>query len=300
MSSTMPRLLDRFAPPGEWDGSGLHALRSLLIVHALLRTWFWTLPFDNWSLGQGQAAIVLGMRLVLVAAAIASLWPPVTRLAVCTAAGVVALQIVLSFLIVDDHIYLELFCLVLLAVFDPRDDREGPLLRGTLCWMAVIVLFHSGMQKVLHGYYFFGEFPLIAVAQKDPFGQLFAWMLPASEVARLRDLKLSLPDAGPFRTSSALVLVASNAVWTLEIVLAVLIVPARTRVLGAAIAIVAGLIMGVVAQQPMYALLMAQLFLLCIPGQWNRRLAPALGLAYVAVFVAAAIAPDLVVRGGHL
>lgn len=286
----MPRLLDLFAPPGRpWDATGLRAFRSLVLLHAAVRTFFWYVPPDSLLAGAyvTPATVVL-MRLGLVVAVVASLWRRAARAAVGAAAAAVLVQVSLSFPAVKDPLYLELFCLLSLTLLDVESDSDGPLLRSALCWMAVLVLFHSGLQKVLHGYYFFAELPLAAVADGQSFGELFGWMLPAGEMARLRGLNLSLPDAGPFRSDMALLLIVSNAIWALEIGLAVLVAVPRTRRFGALAAGVLVLVVHVVGGQPLYALLMTQLLLLCIPGQWSRRLAWVVAAAYLAVFLAAA------------
>ncbi len=299
----MPSLLDHFAPPpGNWDASGLRVLRSLLIFHAAVRSYFWMLPdAGDYSSANVVIAIVLSMRIGLVVAVIFSLWRRLGRAAAAAAAVVVLVQVVLSFPDVADHVYLELFCLVVVACLDLENDRDGRLLRSTLCWMVVIVLFYSGLQKVLHGYYFFAELPLTLVAEKHPFGELFAWFLPRGETRRLQQLNLLVQDAGPLRATSTLVLVVANAVWAAAIALAILVLLPPTRRFGALAAIGLVFLVHGFARQPMYALLMAQLLLLCIPGEWNRRLAPLLAVAYIGVFLAGAIfAPDLVLRGLQL
>jgi hypothetical protein len=296
-------LLDRFAPPpGNWDASGLRVLRSLLIAHAAVRTYFWLVPdAGDYPSANVVIAIVLTLRGGLVAAAIVSLWRRLGRAAAAAAALLVFVQVALSFPNVADHVYLELVCLVLVACFDVENDNDGRLLRSALCWMAVIVLFYSGFQKVLHGYYFFAELPLTLVAQKDPFGDLFAWFLPRGETRRLQQLNLMMQDAGPLRATSAVVLVLANAIWAAAIALAILVVSTPLRRFGAVGAIGLVLLVHGFARQPMHALLMTQLLLLCIPGQWNKRLAPLLIVAYVGVFLAATVfAPDYVPRGRQL
>lgn len=297
----MARLFDLFAPQERpWEAAGLKAFRSLLLLHAFVRTSAW-LPS---LLGDRNAgvAIVLGARSLLVIAAIASLWPRRGRQAVALGAFVVLAEVILSFPEIGDHVYLELFGLTLFVLLDPESTDDGPLLRSTLCWMGVIVLFHSGLQKLSYGYYFFAEFPLAAIAANDPVGQLFAWLVPAGEVARLRGLNLLLPDAGPFRTDSVPLIILSNAVWALEIELAVMMAVPGTRRFAAIAAIMSVAVVQFVGHQPMYALLLIQFFLLCIPGQWNRRLAFVLAAAYVVVFLTqAGVLPDeLLVREQRL
>lgn len=285
----MPLVPDPFATSGRWDASGLRALRSLLILHAGVRTLYWLAPTSSWIPGMLSIAMVATMRPGFIALVILSFWPRFGRRVAVIAAAAVFAQVAVSFPTVSDHVYLELFCLGLLALFDADDERDGPILRSTLCWMAVIVLFYGGLQKLLHGYYFYGELPLLAVAEKEAFGRLFTWALPAAEVDRLRGLNLSMPDAGPLRSDSDLLLMLSNAIWAAGIVLSAFIVFARSRPVGVVVAVVALLTFGGVARQPLFALLMAQLLVLCVPGEWNRRLTLPFAAVYVAVVAAAIV-----------
>lgn len=280
----MSRLLDLFAPQGRWDASGLETFRSLLLLHALVRTLDWVPQ----SMPGGLAGpwIILGMRILLVVTTIASVRPRLGRAAAALGALIVFAQVLFGFPEIEDQVYLELCGLALCALFDASNAGDGPLLRSALCWMGALVLFHSGFQKVLHGYYFFAEFPAYAIAAKDPIGGLFGWLVSTEEVGRLQGLNLFLPEAGPFLTDSTSLVFLSNAVWVLEIELAVMMMFRLTRNFAAVAAIAMVVVIQLVGHQPLYALLLAQFFLLCIPGEWHRRLALVFGTAYAAVALA--------------
>jgi hypothetical protein len=299
----MSRVLDCFSPaPLRWDAAGLVALRALIVLHAAVRSWAWVLPQDASVGGEWRPWIVLGVRLLLTSALVAALRRRLARFAVGAAAVAVLVQVVLSFPTVGDHVYLELAVLFLFAIFDARHEDDGQLLRSLLCWMGVIVLFHSGLQKLLHGYYFVGALPLWAVAAGDPFGRLFAWALSGAEVSRLIGLNLSVPEAGPFLADGAALLTLANAVWAAELILVGLIVAPSTRRAGVISAVLFLSAVYGIAREPMFALLLVQLLLLCVPGQWNRRLAPCFLALYAAILLCAAgVFPgDLVLREGRL
>jgi len=128
--------------------------------------------------------------------------------------------------------------------------------------------------------------PAFAIAAKDPIGGLFGWLVSTPEVQRLQGLNLFLPESGPFLTDSTSLIFLSNAVWVLEIELAALMMFRLTRSFAAVVAILTVVVIHVVGHQPLYGLLLAQFFLLCIPGQWHRRLALLFGAAYAAVALA--------------
>ena len=75
--------------------------------------------------------------------------------------------------------------------------------RKNLDWLGVIVLFYSGLQKLLYGTYFRGQFLAFTVAQIDTFRKAMGFLLPAGELARLRSLS-PLDPASAYRTSAPL------------------------------------------------------------------------------------------------
>jgi hypothetical protein len=97
-------------------------------------------------------------------------------------------------------------------------------------------------------------------------------------------------------------ILVSNGLWAMAIELGVMMLFRRTRRFAAIGAILAVVFIQLIGRQPMYALLLAQLFLLCIPGQWNRRLAWFFVAAYAAVLLAllGVFPDDLVLRGKRL
>jgi hypothetical protein len=91
----------------------------------------------------------------------------------------------------------------------------------------VVVLVSSGLQKLVNGYWFRGQF-LAWSLWRDSFRLALAPLLPADELARLVALGAS-PGEGPYFLRSPFMLGASNAVWFGEIALGLLLVPRVTR-----------------------------------------------------------------------
>jgi hypothetical protein len=292
-------LLDVFAPSGRrWDPSGLTAFRFLLLVHAAVRLWG-RVAFEPVVDGPPLAVVLAAVATV---AAAASLVAGQARRAAGVMTTVTLLEVITNLPDTPNHVYLELYCLGLFAVLDTDSKAEGPLLRSALCWMAILVLFHSGLQKVIYGYYFRGDFLLTVIAGRERFAWPFVWLLPAGEVERLRQFEAFLTGAGPFRSDSILLLVVSNGVWVAEIVLPVLIVVGRSRAMavGLAIALVVGF--QVLAREFVFALLFAQLLLVALPGEWNRRTVPLFLIAYAILIlgILGILPSDLVTREGQM
>ncbi len=145
-------------------------------------------------------------------------------------AGLAVLQvwwIAAYFPLTGNHRYLECFLCGLCATLAlDRDDERLWLLRSVR-WVTVVVLFFSGLQKLLHGYWFRGQFLAWSI-WRDNFRVALEPLLPAGEASRLLELG-SAAGSGPYLISSPTVLLLSNAVWSAEILLAVLLVPRRTR-----------------------------------------------------------------------
>ena len=129
-----------------------------------------------------------------------------------------------------NHHYLELGVLALGAVFDDRRRGEAQLLLQSCRWLVVIVLFWAGLQKILHGYYFGGEFLSYAITQEARFAQIFGVLLPNDELLRLQSYGQPAPlGAGPYRVEAWPLLLVSNATYSMEILVAIGLLVRRVR-----------------------------------------------------------------------
>jgi len=155
-------------------------------------------------------------------------------------------------------------------VADRRSRPDRALALQGLRWLAAIVLFHTGLQKLLYGHYFHGDFLAFMVGTQERFARLFQFLLPAAEVARLQAIDPWQTGAGPYRTGVAPFVVASNAVVLAELVIPALLIAPRTRLWGAAgaMALMAGIQLG--ALELGFAVLFLNLLLLSAPQRWAR------------------------------
>jgi hypothetical protein len=187
-------------------------------------------------------------------------------------------QAALSVPSTDNHFFLELYAVGLLCLAGERDDDAWLL--GSLRWLAAIVLFQTGLQKVLYGQYFSGQLLAFLIGQGDRFALPFEWLVSAQEVARLQGYDPLRTGAGPYRVDSLLFVALSNGVWIAELALAPLLLLARTRLAatGAAIALVAAIQLG--ARELGFAFLFTSLLLL-FTRQGNARALPWLGVLYL-------------------
>ncbi len=185
----------------------------------------------------------------------------------------------------SNHFFLEIVCLLFASIASWRrgdDDGLAVFVRGVR-WLPVLVLFWSGVNKAVYGTYFNGAY-LGSILPFSGFRFVFGLLMPGEELTRL----LATASPGPYAFHSPLALLVSNGVWLGEIVAGLLLIPARTRVLGALLGM--GLLLGIElgARELMFGLLMTNMLCLYAPVSWSRRLLPASG-AFYAVLGAATL-----------
>jgi hypothetical protein len=239
----------------------LRAFEQAFVMIVVAEYWLRALP--KWGLLGWHYDVLLGVSTVAGAAILA-----VPRLRRAGFALLAASHLVLlwsEFPSSGNHAYLELY-VCLLAVLLRRDDPdEGLLELRALRWLAVIVLFWSGVQKLAHGYWVHGEYLVFSLGS-ETYRALLGWTLPADELARVALLSGQVGD-GPYRVTGApLLLLLANGTWIAEILLAAALVWRRTR--GAALPLALLLLAGieVVAREVFFGLVFASLLLLFAHG----------------------------------
>jgi hypothetical protein len=133
-----------------------------------------------------------------------------------------------------NHFFLELWGLALLLFVGRRTTDESELLQAALRWSIAIVLFYTGVQKVLYGTYFDAQYLSFEIALKPEFEQVFAPLLPAAELTRLQEIVPGQVGSGPYRSEAPLLLLAANVVYLFELITPFLLFWPRTRKLAVA------------------------------------------------------------------
>ena len=151
----------------------VRAFTVFLLCHLVVRTLQWTLRADDWIPAR------VGMIAVLaVCAFVGWWWPERTRVAAAVALGLLAMKLVASFPTTSNHFFIEFLCLALVVLCDADVGDERALLLSGARWLTVIVLFYSGVQKVLYGTYFGGQFLGLSIGHKPGLAWLFSQLLP--------------------------------------------------------------------------------------------------------------------------
>jgi hypothetical protein len=266
------------------------ALRRFVLAFGAARAWLW-LAFDAGP----EPAASAGIALAATACAVLAWIERTATLAPRLALPLLVAQLAATFPTTNNHFYVELLVVGLLALVDRSGDGEAAAL-GAIRWVTALVLLWSGLQKAAYGLYFGGEFLAFMTARADRFADAFRWLLPADELARLLGLRELRAGAGPFRVAAPAFVVASNAVWIFEIVLGVLLLLRRTRVVAAVAAIAMVLLLQLGAREAGFALLFTGLLATFLPRAPRRGVL----IAVVALLAYAVIAAFGVLPGRTL
>jgi hypothetical protein len=200
-------------------------LRSYQVILALVVfTEYWTKALQSWALVETADVVALVAVSLLAAAVLHGDW---TRTAFAGFALLQTWYVWTYFPLAGNHRYLELAIAVLFALLDDRNVEQRRLCLRALQWIFVVVLFYGGLQKLVHGYYFQGQF-LSYSLWRVGFHAGLGWLLPAQELERLTSYAAAVGD-GPYLVTSPVFLFVSNAVWIVEIALAVLLCVRATR-----------------------------------------------------------------------
>lgn len=275
-----------------WLGGGDDGVRHAQVLAferiavLLIGVEYWCRGLARWQdLSPAYVAALGGATLLCLLAFV----PALRRGAFLGLAATHAFTVWNEFPAAGNHAYLEVMVCLLAASLDPRRASDRVLYVAATRWMAVVILFWSGVQKLVHGYYFRAEYFAFSL-WIESFRSVFRVLLPAAEYARLTAFT-GAPGDGPYAVASPLVVAISNLTWIAEIGLAPLLLWPRTR--RYAVLTAAGLIVAieVAAREAFFGLLYVNLILTFLETRLATRLvAPA----------AALLAAMLLVRVGWL
>jgi len=210
---------------GDEAGSRRSKLRSFgTLVALVICAEYWTKSLRSWGdVGTADAvALVAASGLTVAVLAV--------RRRRATFAGFALLQAWYAwsnFPHTGNHRYLELVLVLLFALHDEECEDERRAVLCAIRWMVVLILFWAGVHKLVHGYWFRGQFLAFSL-WRDGFGAALGPFFSTEELARLSTYGIREGD-GPYLVTNPLLLVVSNAVWLGELLLAGLLVPRLTR-----------------------------------------------------------------------
>lgn len=222
---------------------------------------YWLRALPKWGLLGRHYDVLLGVATVAGVAIVARRW---RRAAFLVLAAAHATLIAYEFPSTGNHAYLELYVCLFAALLRPDADGEALLELRALRWLAVIVLFWSGVQKLAHGYWTSGEYLAFSLGS-ETYRALLGWTVPDADLARLVRWQGEVGD-GPYRGGGLVLPLLSNATWIAEIVLAAALVWPRTRRTAMVLALLLLLGIELVAREVFFGLVFASLLALFARG----------------------------------
>ena len=282
------RWIDRFlalaADPRPFDRRPtLRTFEKVLLLHLSARLWYGAFAPSSIS-DVGQTWMSYAMTLCFAMLFVKRLAP----LAIGGAFCVMLVALWGTFPMTSNHLFLELWTLLLLVVIGGHEEAEARVWVAAMRWSVAIMLFYTGVQKVLYGAYFSGQFLIVEMILKPEFSSSIGWMLSPEEWERLRLLIPNIVGVGPYKTSSLLLLLASNSVYLFEMSAPVLLLWERTR--RAAVLVVFAFVVAIQggAREVFFAGLMANLLMLFWPANAHRYALPVFSVVYVVIGLARA------------
>ncbi|WP_148314545.1 hypothetical protein [Sorangium cellulosum] len=200
------------------------------------------------------------------------------------AAVAVAIEMASRFPFNSNHSFAETLLLILFVLVDFPEAEQRDLLVAMGRWIITLIMFHSGLQKILHGTYFDGMY-LATRLDNDRFQWLLRHVLQPEEFTSLHRA-LQAGSEGPFAFHSPAAIVFSNAVYLSELLVALLLVRERTRALGTALGVMVIAAIEVVAREITFGILALNLLMLFFPLPWRKAVAALSIVAYVALLAA--------------
>ena len=256
-------------------GPKARAFELFLMIHATTRLWLWSYPFRSGRPEEIALAVAMSACLVFY------LHPPSRRLAVILAAGVLLIKQSITFPLASNHSFIECSTMALLAFMGTRgEDAQRTVLQAARM-LTVIVFFYSGVQKVLHGTYFDGQYLSYSIANHSRFLSTFGQLVPADELERLLDQKPIRVGSGPFTIDATWFVLMSNMVYVFEIVTPIFLLIRKTRTWAACACLGFTVAIEVGAREFMFGALFVNLLLLFLPKAVNRFLIPLWILGYL-------------------
>ena len=188
-------------------------------------------------------------------------------------------RVIASFPMTANHVFLQLFLLIMVVSCDFEKEEEQDLFLQSARWLFVIVFFYAGVQKLVHGYYFQGEFFAYHLGRESFALGLQPFMSPG-ELERFTVEFTGRVGDGPYRFDSLAMVALSNAAYVAEIAIPLLWLTRRTRFLGVLAAVGFLVVTEFMAREFHFGLLFANGLLLFLPSDFNRKLVLPFAVVY--------------------
>jgi len=267
----------------------LDSFRRFLVLQLTAEAWFVALSdspdrSSAWAILGGVFANGDFILPTLLAVALGLVWTPASA-GLATALAAIARTgfLLQTFPYTANHVFLEILCCLVLLCFDRHRADERRLALGALRWITAILFFYTGLQKLWYGHYFHAEYLAIGISWDNRYAEVLGWLLPGSELERLRAIGQPFDGSGPYTVEAPLLVLLSNLVWMGEIALGILLVPRTWRTAAVGASLLFMLFTQLTAREVFFGGLFTNLLLLSLHRDWIRLCLPAFGALYAFV-----------------
>lgn len=228
---------------------------------------------QGWVLARTTAGPLSFAYAVLVTACLGGIFVPrFFRLTLGTTLACVVALAAWRFPLTANHLFLQCFVAMLLAVTSFDDEGETRLLVSSLRAITIGVFFWSGAQKIVHGAYFDGSFLCwnLVKGTHDAWKWIAKIILPSEDLANVA--RAHATNECRFVTPFGVVL--SNFVYVSELACAAILAHPRIRARGALVVALVLVAIEIAMSEWVFAAFATNLLLLFAAPVWSRRAWP--------------------------
>ncbi len=271
----------------------LSKIRSFELILILgLASEPWSLAISRIAAG-GWSLRVTALPILITVVALLGLPHRRRRTALLGLLVIQLYRVIATFPLTANHVFLQLFLLIMIVSCNFGEEEEQSLFLQSARWLFVIVFFYSGVQKLVHGYYFQGEFFAYHLGRESFALGLQLFMSP-EELQRFAVVLTGGIGDGPYRFESIAMVAISNAAYVSEMTISALWLMRPTRMLGVLAATGFLLVTEFMAREFHFGLIFANGILLFVPSDFNRRLLIPFAVVYVwMVLISVNVAPGV-------
>jgi hypothetical protein len=265
----------------ETRGSKVRAFLIIFSIHMMAEFWRIALFARDAAL-QAKAPepwwFWLGIALPAVAAVV-SFVPKTMRTGFALWTALSVIMHIHFFPHAGNHPFLMLVIAALAVFFNLNEAKEQELFLQSVKWLLVLVFFYSGLQKLVHGYYFHATQFAYSVSLRGNYQDFFGMMMPEAEIERLKAFNGTVGE-GPYTIDAPLVLIASNLTYITEMLLPILLLVRRTRFVALIVTTITMFLIQSAARELFFFGLFMSGLVLFFDRDVNRKLIPVFGVYY--------------------
>lgn len=197
--------------------------------------------------------------------------------------------------VIANHQTLEYFVLALLLFFSFKKEEEASFILIVLRFFCIFIFFYAGLQKLLYGTYFFGQYLSFKIVADESFMKFFSFFISEEALKPVLEYhdKLSFvfnegkwikPETtGSYYINHWFMILASNLTWIGEILAGILLFSRRFRKIGVFITLGMLFLIELAAREAFFGLLYTSFLFLFLDSKYIKKIMPIMLVLYFLV-----------------